>query len=97
MADCRLSAPVGSVVVLSLVDGRRTADKRDDGRQLAMCVDEELTRGALTTFAVFSLLFLLLSIWQARIGFVVNGLIGLLGLVAAATIAFHERLGIRPC
>ena len=38
-----------------------------------------------------------LTLWQARIGLVIGTLMGLCGLVAAATIALRERWGIPAC
>ena len=38
-----------------------------------------------------------LTLWQSRIGFVMGGFMGLFGLVAAATIALREQLGIPAC
>jgi hypothetical protein len=37
------------------------------------------------------------TVWQVRIVLVIGGAMGLFGVVAAATIALHERLGIPTC
>jgi len=37
------------------------------------------------------------TLWQTRIAFVFGIAMGLFGLLAAGTIAFHEQLGIAAC